>query len=64
MPEGSASPVRTEPVEDKGTLLVLAPEPLSASNPQHLSLGRSVQEMLDAKGLLRPVLEGGYDART
>ncbi|WNG59765.1 hypothetical protein F0U59_37385 [Archangium gephyra] len=50
------SPVRTEPVEDKGTLMVLAPERLSASNPQHLSLGRRAQEMLDAKGLLRPVL--------
>jgi hypothetical protein len=49
-------PVRTEPVEDKGTLMVLAPERLSASNPAHLSLGRRVQEVLDAKGLLRPVV--------
>jgi hypothetical protein len=49
-------PVRTEPVEDKGTLIVLAPERLSASNPEHLSLGRRVQEVLDSKGLLRPVL--------
>ncbi|MFY0576075.1 Imm52 family immunity protein [Cystobacter fuscus] len=28
-------PVRTEPVEDKGTVMVLAPELLSASNPEH-----------------------------
>ena len=49
-------PVRVEPVEDKGTLLVLAPERLSACNPQHLSLGRRAQEVLDAKDLLRPVL--------
>lgn len=49
-------PVRTEPVEDKGTLIVLAPERLSASNPEHLSLGRRVQEVLDSKDLLRPVL--------
>lgn len=49
-------PVRTESVEGKGTLIVLAPERLRASNPQHLSLGRRAQEVLDAKGLLRPVL--------
>lgn len=49
-------PVRTEPVEDKGTLIVLAPDRLSASNPEHLALGRGVQEVLDSKGLLRPVL--------
>ena len=49
-------PVRSEAVEDKGTLIVLAPERLSASNPEHLSLGRRVQEVLDSKELLRPVL--------
>ncbi|QRN97577.1 immunity 52 family protein [Archangium violaceum] len=49
-------PVRVEPVEDKGTLIVLGPERLSASNPEHLSLGRKVQEVLDSKELLRPVL--------
>jgi hypothetical protein len=49
-------PVRTEPVEDKGTVMVLAPERVSASNPEHLSLGRRVQEVLDSKDLLRPVL--------
>jgi hypothetical protein len=49
-------PVRIEPIEDKGTLLVLAPERLSASNPEHLSLGRRVQEVLDSKGLLRSEL--------
>lgn len=49
-------PVRIEPVEDKGTLIVLGPERLSASDPEHLLLGRRVQEVLDAKDLLRPVL--------
>ncbi|ATB27602.1 Imm52 family immunity protein [Melittangium boletus] len=49
-------PVRAEQVEDKGSVMVLAPERLSASNPEHLALGRRVQEALDAKGLLRPVL--------
>jgi hypothetical protein len=48
--------VRVESVEDKGTLIVLGPERLSASNPEHLSLGRRVQEVLDSKELLRPVL--------
>ncbi len=42
--------------EDKGTLIVLAPERLSASNPEHLCLGRRVQEVLDSNELLRPVL--------
>jgi hypothetical protein len=49
-------PVQTEPVEDKGTLIVVTPERLSASNPEHLSLGRRVQEVLDSRELLRPVL--------
>ncbi len=49
-------PVRVEAVEDKGTLIILNPERLSASNPEHLALGRRVQEVLDAKELLRPVV--------
>ncbi|HEX8824708.1 MAG TPA: immunity 52 family protein [Archangium sp.] len=50
------APVRVEPMEDKGTLVLLTPERLSASNPKHLALGRRVQEVLDEKNLLRPVL--------
>ena len=50
------APVRVESVEDKGSLIILTSERLSANNPEHLSLGRRVQEALDAKNLLRPVL--------
>ena len=49
-------PVRVEPVGDKGTLIILTPERLSAFNPEHLTLGRRVQKVLDEKDLLRPVL--------
>jgi hypothetical protein len=50
------SPVHAEPVEDKGTLVILTPERLSASNPEHVALGHRVQAILDAKDLLRPVI--------
>lgn len=50
-------PVRVEPVEDKGYLIIVAPERLTAANPEHVLLGRGVQEALDAKELLRPVLD-------
>ena len=49
-------PVRVEPVGDKGTLIILTPEQLNAFNPEHLALGRRVQEVLTEKNLLRPVL--------
>ncbi|MFE8596157.1 immunity 52 family protein [Archangium violaceum] len=49
-------PVRVQPVEDQGTLVLLTPERLTASNPEHLALGRHVQEVLRAKGLLEPVV--------
>ncbi|HYO66519.1 MAG TPA: immunity 52 family protein [Archangium sp.] len=49
-------PVRVQPVEDKGTLVLLTPERLTASNPEHLALGRRVQEVLHARGLLEPVV--------
>jgi hypothetical protein len=49
-------PVRVQPVEDKGTLLLLTPERLTASNPEHLALGRHVQEVLRARGMLEPVV--------
>ncbi|HYO69819.1 MAG TPA: immunity 52 family protein [Archangium sp.] len=49
-------PVRVQPVEDKGTLILLTPERLTASNPEHVALGLHVQEVLRAKGLLEPVV--------
>jgi hypothetical protein len=50
------SPVRVEPVEDQGTLVLLGSEPLSAREPEHVALGHRVQALLDAKNLLRPVV--------
>jgi hypothetical protein len=51
--------VRVVPVEDKGSLLLLTPERLSASNPEHVALAHRVQEVLLAKGLLYPVVSRG-----
>ncbi|WNG55626.1 hypothetical protein F0U59_13245 [Archangium gephyra] len=45
-------------VEDKGTLILLGPERLTVSNPEHLALARSVQDVLHTKGLLEPVVSG------
>jgi hypothetical protein len=50
-------PVRTEPVEDKGTLVILTPERLTATHPEHVALGQRVQRMLEERGLLRKVVE-------
>jgi hypothetical protein len=49
-------PVCIEPVEDKGTLIVLTPERLSAANPEHLALGHRVQQVSEERGLLRRIL--------
>ncbi|HYO72757.1 MAG TPA: immunity 52 family protein [Archangium sp.] len=51
-------PVRVQPVEDKGSLVLLTPERLTASNPEHLSLARRVQDVLHTRGLLEPVVSG------
>jgi hypothetical protein len=48
-------PVEVSPVEDKGTLVVLTPERLEATNAEHLALGRRVQEVLGEAGMLRRV---------
>lgn len=48
------APVRLEPVEDKGTLIVLTPERLTVKNPEHVELARRVHELLNTAGLLRP----------
>ncbi|KFA91730.1 immunity 52 family protein [Archangium violaceum] len=49
------SPVHTEPVEDKGTLVILTPERLTAANPTHVALARDVSERLAHAGLLTPL---------
>ena len=48
-------PMRTEPVEDKGTLVILTPERFTASNPEHVALAARVHELLNRAGLLRPL---------
>ncbi|MGZ3457734.1 MAG: immunity 52 family protein [Archangium sp.] len=50
------APVRIEPVENKGTLLVLTPERLTVGNPEHVELGQRVHELLNRAGLLRTVV--------
>jgi hypothetical protein len=47
--------VRVEPVEDKGTLIVLTPERFTAANPAHVELAQRVRGLLDRAGLLHPV---------
>ena len=49
------APVRIEPVEDRGVLIVLTPERFTASNPEHVALADRVWELLDRAGLLKPV---------
>lgn len=50
------APVRIEPVEDRGTLVILTPERLTASNPEHVALGHRVGELLSRAGLMQPVI--------
>ncbi len=52
------APVRVEPVEDKGTLILLTPERFASSNPEHLGLAEQVREHLGRAGLLGPGLPG------
>jgi hypothetical protein len=49
------APVRVEPVEDKGTLILLTPERFSTSHPAHLELAHGVTETLARAGLLGPL---------
>ncbi|RKH55123.1 immunity 52 family protein [Corallococcus llansteffanensis] len=49
------APVRVEPVEDRGSLIILTPERLTVSNPEHVALARHVGELLTRAGLLRPM---------
>lgn len=48
-------PVRVEPVEDKGTLVILTPERFTVANPEHVALAARVHEVLHGAGLLRPL---------
>ncbi|AFE03764.1 hypothetical protein COCOR_00886 [Corallococcus coralloides DSM 2259] len=48
------APVRIEPVEDKGTLIVLTPERFTVANPEHVALARRVRELLTRAGLIKP----------
>ncbi|MGZ3456973.1 MAG: immunity 52 family protein [Archangium sp.] len=49
-------PVRVEPVEDNGSLILLTRVRLTASNPEHVALGLQVQELLLAQRLLNPAV--------
>ncbi len=46
------APVRIEPVEDSGTLIILTPERFTVDNPEHVALARRVRELLTRAGLL------------
>ncbi len=46
------APVRIEPVGALGWLLVLSPEPMTASNPEHVAFTTRVRELLDRAGLI------------
>ncbi|NOK10791.1 Imm52 family immunity protein [Corallococcus exercitus] len=48
-------PVRVEPLEDKGTLVILPPERFTLANPEHVALAEEVRERLDRAGLLEPI---------
>ncbi|NRD66944.1 immunity 52 family protein, partial [Corallococcus exiguus] len=47
------APVRIEPVEDRGSLIILTPERFTVTNPDHVALARRVRELLAQAGLMR-----------
>ncbi|NRD54523.1 Imm52 family immunity protein, partial [Corallococcus exiguus] len=47
------APVRIEPVEDRGSLIILTPERFTVANPEHVALARRVRELLAQAGLMR-----------
>jgi len=57
------APVRLELVGDKGTLVILTPERLTPSNPEHVALARRVQNLLEERGLLRLVVQPPHPPR-
>jgi hypothetical protein len=50
------APVRIEPMEDKGMLVILTPDLLTVSNPEHVELAQRVHGLLDRAGLLKPII--------
>jgi len=49
------APVSVEPLEDKGSLVILTPERFTASNPAHVELAENVHQRLKQAGLLEPL---------
>lgn len=47
------APVRIEPMEDRGTLIVLTPERFTISNPEHVTLAARVRALLVRAGLMQ-----------
>ncbi|QRN96275.1 immunity 52 family protein [Archangium violaceum] len=47
------APVRVEPVEDKGSLVILTPERFTVDDPAHVALADEVRALLDRAGLLK-----------
>ncbi|WP_044890260.1 Imm52 family immunity protein [Myxococcus hansupus] len=50
------APIRIEPVDKAGSLVILTPEKPLASRPEHVALGRRAGELLTRAGLLSPVV--------
>ncbi|MDC0707361.1 Imm52 family immunity protein [Stigmatella sp. ncwal1] len=48
------APVRIQPVGSLGMLIILTPERFTASNPEHIALGRRVRELLERANVLSP----------
>jgi len=49
-------PVRVEPVDDIGSLVILTPERFATSNPAHVALSLQVSATLKDAGVLKPLL--------
>ncbi|WP_404362060.1 immunity 52 family protein [Corallococcus coralloides] len=47
--------VRVEPVQDRGTLVILTPERFTLSRPEHVALAEEVRVQLQRAGLLEPL---------
>jgi hypothetical protein len=48
------APVRILPVGEWGWLLILSPERMTASNPEHVAFTARMRELLDQAGLIEP----------
>jgi hypothetical protein len=49
-------PAQIEPVEDQGSFIILTPERLTASNPEHVEQAARIMELLGRAKLLEPVV--------